>query len=166
MFHPLDHFCGPSLDALQQLHVSPALRTPHLYAVLQMRPHQRRAEGQDHLPWAAGHTSSNADSGYSWFSRLWGHIAGSCSASHPPTSPGLLQQSCTQFFISQLVFVVDVALIQVQHFAFGFVETHEVHLGPLLRWGEGSKFRLSRKILRNLVEKIYFCMDSNIYIHT
>ena len=60
MFHPLDHFCGPSLDALQQLHVSPALRTPHLYAVLQMRPHQRRAEGQDHLPCPAGCTALDA----------------------------------------------------------------------------------------------------------
>ena len=36
---PLDHFCGPPLDALQQLHVSPVLRTPHLNAVLQVRPH-------------------------------------------------------------------------------------------------------------------------------
>jgi len=44
-FHPWDHFCGPPLDALQQLHVSPVLRTPRLDAVLQVRPHQHRAEG-------------------------------------------------------------------------------------------------------------------------
>ena len=43
------HLCGPPLDALQQLHVPPALRTPHLQTMLQVRPHSR-AEGQQHLP--------------------------------------------------------------------------------------------------------------------
>ena len=57
MFHPLDHFCGHPLNALQQAHVSPVLRTPHLDAVLQVSSHQHRAEGQDHLPRPAGHTS-------------------------------------------------------------------------------------------------------------
>ena len=36
-FHPRHHFCVPPLDALQQLHVSPALRTPPVDAVLQVR---------------------------------------------------------------------------------------------------------------------------------
>ena len=45
---PLDHFSGPPLDALQQLCVSPVLRTPHLDILLQVRSHQCRAEGQDH----------------------------------------------------------------------------------------------------------------------
>jgi len=40
-FHPLDHFCGPPLDTLQQPHVCPALSTPHLDAVLQVRSHQQ-----------------------------------------------------------------------------------------------------------------------------
>jgi len=31
----MDHFCGPPVDALQQLHVSLALSIPHLDAVLQ-----------------------------------------------------------------------------------------------------------------------------------
>ena len=39
-FHPCHHFCVPPLDtALQQLHVSPALRTPPVDAVLQVRCH-------------------------------------------------------------------------------------------------------------------------------
>ena len=59
-FHPLDHFCGPLLDALQHVLVPPVLRTPHLDAVLQVRSHQCRAEGQDHLPCPAGHTSFDA----------------------------------------------------------------------------------------------------------
>jgi len=60
MFRPLDHFCGPALDALQQVYVSPVLRTPHLDAVLQVSPHQHRVEGQDHLPPPAGHASFDA----------------------------------------------------------------------------------------------------------
>ena len=36
-------------------------------------------------------------------------------------------------FIPQLVLVVRVALTQVQDLAFGFVEPHEIHLGPLLK---------------------------------
>ena len=35
-------------------------------------------------------------------------------------------------FIPQLVLSVEVALTQVPDLAFGFVEPHEVHLGPLL----------------------------------
>ena len=31
LFHPWDHFCGPPLDVLQQVHISPLLRTPHLH---------------------------------------------------------------------------------------------------------------------------------------
>ena len=36
-------------------------------------------------------------------------------------------------FIPQLVLVVDVTSNQVQDLALGFVEPHEVHLGPLLK---------------------------------
>jgi len=60
LFHPLDHFCGPPLDVLQQVHVFAVLRILHLDAVLQVRSHQCRAEGQDHLPRPAGHASFDA----------------------------------------------------------------------------------------------------------
>ena len=60
MFHALHHFCGPPLDALQLVHVSPVLRTPHLDAVLHRRSHQRRAEGKDHLPCPPGHAVFDA----------------------------------------------------------------------------------------------------------
>jgi len=36
-------------------------------------------------------------------------------------------------FIPQLVSAVGVAMTQVQDLAFGFVEPHEIHLGPLLK---------------------------------
>ena len=56
VFHPLEHFCGP-LDALQQFHVSPVLRTPHMDTVLQLRSHSSR---MDHLPHPAGRPSFDA----------------------------------------------------------------------------------------------------------
>jgi len=61
----VDHFSGPSLDVLQQVYVPPVLRdctgvldcTSHLDAVLQVKAHQSRVEGQDHFPGLAGHAS-------------------------------------------------------------------------------------------------------------
>ena len=66
---------------LQQLHVPSVLRTPH--AVLQVRSHQCRVEGQDHLPRPPGQVSFDAAQDMV-LSGLQGHIAGSCPASHPP----------------------------------------------------------------------------------
>ena len=60
VLHPLDHFCGPPWDALQQIHVPPVVRTPHLDTVLQVRPHHRTGEGRDHFPYPAGHASFDA----------------------------------------------------------------------------------------------------------
>ena len=34
VFHPLDHFCVPTMDMLQQVHLSRILRTPYLDRVL------------------------------------------------------------------------------------------------------------------------------------
>ncbi|KAK4823668.1 hypothetical protein QYF61_005639 [Mycteria americana] len=60
VFHTSDHFCGPRLDPLQQVHVFPVLRTPELDGVLQVGSHKSRVEGQNHLPRPAGHTSFDA----------------------------------------------------------------------------------------------------------
>ena len=50
-------FCRPEASGSP---TAPVLRTPHLNAVLQVRLHQHRAEGQDHLHWPAGYTSLDA----------------------------------------------------------------------------------------------------------
>jgi len=50
VLQPLDHFCGPPLDLLQQLHVLLVLRAPELDTRLQVGSHQSRVEGQNHLP--------------------------------------------------------------------------------------------------------------------
>ena len=46
VFYPSDQFCAPPLDVLQQVHVSPVLRTPHLDAVLQVRSHTTEQKGR------------------------------------------------------------------------------------------------------------------------
>jgi len=43
------------LDPLQQFHVLLVLRAPELNAVLQVRSHQSRVEGQNHLSRPAGY---------------------------------------------------------------------------------------------------------------
>ena len=49
-----------------------------------------------------------------------------------PSAPGPFQQGYTPF-IPQLVLLVDIALTQVQDLALGFIEPHEVLLGPLFK---------------------------------
>ncbi|XP_032300907.1 transcription factor PU.1 isoform X1 [Coturnix japonica] len=58
MLQPLD-LHGPPLDPLQKLHIFPVLGTPDLDTVLQLGPHEGRAEGDNHLPGPAGHPSSD-----------------------------------------------------------------------------------------------------------
>ena len=60
MLHPSDHFCGPPLDPLQQVHVCPLLRAPELDAGLQVRSHQGGVEGQNHPSLPAGHAAFDA----------------------------------------------------------------------------------------------------------
>jgi len=70
-FHPWDHFCGHPLYALQQLHVSPVLSTPHLDAVLQLRSHstEQRSRSPPSPYWPHHYGCSP---GYSWLSELQG----------------------------------------------------------------------------------------------
>ena len=60
VFQPSYHFCGPSLDPLQQLHIFPMLRALELDAGLQVGYHQSREEGQNPLPRPAGHAAFDA----------------------------------------------------------------------------------------------------------
>jgi len=60
VLQPSDHFCGPPLDPLQQVHVFPVLRAPELDAGLQVRCHQSRVDGQNPLPRPAGHAAFDA----------------------------------------------------------------------------------------------------------
>ena len=129
LFHSMDHFLWPSLDTRQQVHFSPVLRTPHLDTVLQMRSHQHRTEGQDHLHLPAGHAAFNAAQDTVGFlgckDTLLAHVQ---LPIHQKVS---ISRSMLNPFIPRLVLIAGVTTTQV-HFAVGFVEPHEVHLGLLL----------------------------------
>ena len=60
VLQPLDHFGGPPLAPLQQVHVFPVLRSPDLDTGLQVGSHQRRVEQQNPLSRPAGHASLDA----------------------------------------------------------------------------------------------------------
>ncbi|KAK4830181.1 hypothetical protein QYF61_008972 [Mycteria americana] len=128
-----DHFCGPPLDPLQQVHVFPVLRTPELDAALQVGSHQSRAEGQNHLPRPAGHAAFDAAQD------TVGFLGCECTLSahvqlfihqYPQV---LLHRAALNPFISQPVLIPGVALTQVQDPALGLVEPHEVPIDPLLQ---------------------------------
>ncbi|KAK4805635.1 hypothetical protein QYF61_009861 [Mycteria americana] len=135
VFHPSDHFCGPPLDLLQEVHVFPVLRTLELDTVLQVGSHQSRAEGQNQLPHPAGHASFDA-------AHQKKDTVGFLGCEH--TLPAhvqlfihqypqvLLHRAALKQFIPQPVLILGVALTQVQDLALGLVEPHEVHMGPLL----------------------------------
>ena len=129
----MDHFCGPSLDTLQQIYISPLLRTPCLDTVLQVWPHQHRVKGQNHRSQPARHSSFDAAQDMVGFLGCKGTLLAHVQLAiqqYPQVSFLAGLHSILSFL---LVLVVRVSLTQVQDLAFGFVELHEVHLGPLLK---------------------------------
>ena len=136
LFHPSDHFCGPPLDAFQQLHVSPVLSTPHLNAALQVRSHSTEQKGRS-PPSALLAVLHWMHPGSSWLSGLRGRSPGSCPGAihwattwQPPQA--LFGRSLLHPYIPQIVLVVRVATTQVLDLAVSFVEHLVVLLGPLL----------------------------------
>ena len=132
VFYFVDHLCGPSLVVLQWVQVSPALRTPYPDAVLQVRHHQHRAEGKDHLPHPVGRTSDAAQD-MVVFLGCEGTLPSHVQLSTYQYPQVFFGRAALNPFILYLVLVVRVALTQVQDLTLGFVKPHEVHLGPLLK---------------------------------
>ena len=97
-----------------------------------MRPHQHRAEGQDHLSHPAGHTSSDAAWDLVGFLGCKGTLLACVQLAIHQYSQVIFSRAVIHPFILQLALVTGVATTQVQDFSLGFVETHEVHPGPLL----------------------------------
>jgi len=114
--------------------VSYILRTPHLDAVLQVRPHQGRAEGQDHLPCPAGLSSFDAAQDTFGFlgyqSTLLAHVQLPIHQ-YPQV---FFSRAALNPFIPQLVFAMDIASTQVQDLAFGSVDpcVYLAMLSPVL----------------------------------
>ena len=122
----MDHFCGP-----QQVHVSPVWSTPHLDTVLQVRPHQCRARGHNHLPCPAGNAALDAAWDTVGFlgceGTLLAHVQLPCTS----ISKSFSARLCSVSFIPQLVLIAGNATTQVQDLTLGFVEPHEALLCPL-----------------------------------
>ena len=118
---------------LQQVHVSPVVSTSHLDTVLQVRPHQRRVEGQDHLPQPAGHASFEAVHDTVGFLGCKGTMLADVQPAIHQYSQVFFSKAALSPFIPKLVLAVDAALIQVHDLALGFLEPHDVQPGPTVQ---------------------------------
>ncbi|KAK4831745.1 hypothetical protein QYF61_018943 [Mycteria americana] len=131
------HLRGPLADPFQQVHVFLKLGTPELNTVLQVGSHESGAEGQNHVPRPAGHTSFEAAQ----------DTIGFLGCEH--TSPALTQFFIHQYLqvllrraalnplIAQPVSMVGIALTQVQNLALGLVELHELYMLSMMLYGVG-----------------------------
>ena len=111
MSHPLDHFCGPLLPALQQVYVSPVLRAPHPNTVLLIRSQQRRVEGKDLnlLPLSPGHSSFDAAQDTVGFLGCEGMLRAHIQFAIHQYPHVLSRKAVFKPFISQLVLLVNVS---------------------------------------------------------
>jgi len=128
----LDHFCSLPLAALQQVHISPVLRTLNLDIELQVQSVQCRIEGQNHLPRPAGHSSSGAAQ-HTVF--ILGHestlVAYVQHAIHLYLQV-LYGRAVLNPFVPELILIAGVVVTQVQYLPLGFVQAHEILPGPQL----------------------------------
>ena len=130
-FHPCHHFCVPPLDtALQQLHVSPALRTPPVDAVLQVRCHSAQQRGRStSLP--AARAALAAAQGPLGFLCCQGTLLAHVQL--PPTSsPGPFWQGCAQSLRPPACTDSGCCHDPGADLALGFVEPPQVPQGPEL----------------------------------
>ncbi|KAK4818005.1 hypothetical protein QYF61_004118 [Mycteria americana] len=128
VLQPSDHFHGPPLDLLQQLHVL-VLQSWTQYC----RWDLTRAEGQNHLSRPAGHAAFDAAQD------TVGLLGCQCTLlahvqlfvhQYPQV---LFRRAALNPIIPQPVLKPRIAPTQVQDPALGLVEPHEVHTGPLLQ---------------------------------
>jgi len=86
---------------------------------------------KDHFPQPAGHASSDAAWDTVGFVGCEGTLLDHIQVAIHQYSQALFSRDMLNSFILQFVLIVEVATVQVQDFALGFVEPHEDLLGPL-----------------------------------
>ncbi|KAK4822221.1 hypothetical protein QYF61_011862, partial [Mycteria americana] len=116
------------------VHVFPVLRAPELDAVLQVGSHQSGVEGQNHLPRPAGHAAFDAAQDMVGFLGCEHTLQAHVQLFIHQYPQVLLRRAALNPFIPQPVLIPGVVLTQVQDFALGLVEPHEVSIGPLLKF--------------------------------
>ena len=117
----MDHFCGPPLDVLQKVHVSPVPKTPHTNTELQARPHQYRAENQDHLPHPAGHTSFDPAQDVIGLLGCKHMLLAHVQLFDHQNSQVLLQRAALSEFFFQSVPISKIALTHMQYLVLGLL---------------------------------------------
>jgi len=133
MLQALYHLCDPPLDSLQEIPDFFVPGSSELDTVLQVMPDQGRVDGENHLPWSAGHAPFNA------LQDPIGPLVhqGTLLAHHQPVihqDPQiLLCRAPLQQVISQLLLILVVILSQVQDSTLAFVKPHLVPLCSILQ---------------------------------
>ncbi|KAK4822219.1 hypothetical protein QYF61_011860 [Mycteria americana] len=121
-----------SLDTLQHLNVSFVVRDPKLNTVFEVRPHQCRVQGHDHIP-TAGHaildTSQDAIGFLGHLGTLLAHI----QAAVNQHAQVLFCLAAFQPLFPKPVALHGVVVAQVQDLALGLVKPHTVDLGPSIQ---------------------------------
>ena len=133
VFQPSDHLCGTPLGPLQQVHVFLVLRPPELDTALQVGSHQRRVEGQNHLPQPAGHASLDAAQDTVGLLGCESILPGHVELLNHQYPQVLLLRAALNPFSAQSAFVVGIAPTHVQDLALGLVKLHEVCTDPTLK---------------------------------
>ena len=100
--------------------------------MLQLGSHESRVEGQNHLCQPAGHTSLDAAQDTVGLLGCERTLAAHVESFMNQDPQILLLRVALNPFSTQPVFVLGIALTQVQDLALGLVELHRVGLGPAL----------------------------------
>jgi len=109
------------------------VRGPKLNTLLEVRPHQCRVQGHDHLPPPAGHIipdiSQDTVGLLGHLGTLLAHVQLAVDQ-HPKV---LFCQTALQPLLPKPVVLHGVVVTEVQELAFGLVEPHTVGLSPFVQ---------------------------------
>ena len=100
-------------------------------AVLQVRSHKSRVEGQNHLPWLTGHASLDATQDTVGLLRCKHTLPAHVQSFINKHSQILLLRAALKSFSAQPVSVLGIVL--TQDLAVGLVELNEVGMGLILK---------------------------------
>ncbi|KAK4824896.1 hypothetical protein QYF61_021136 [Mycteria americana] len=123
----------PSLDTLQHLNVSLAVRGPKLNTAFEVRPHQCRVHGDDHFPSPAGHTIPDTSQDAVGF---LGHLGTLLARIQPAVNQHaqvLLCLAAFQPLCPKPVALHGVVVTQVQDLALSLVEPHTIGPSPSIQ---------------------------------
>uniref|UniRef100_A0A8B9EXW4 Phospholipase A2 n=1 Tax=Amazona collaria TaxID=241587 RepID=A0A8B9EXW4_9PSIT len=127
---PVNHDLRRKCLVLSFFHVLFMLRTPELHTILQVRSHESRVKGQEHLPRPAGHTpfdaAQNTVGPLGCKRTLPAHVHFFINP-HPQV---LLHRAALNLLPAQSVAVPGIAPTQVEDFAFSMLKLHQVGISP------------------------------------